>query len=178
MRLGCRDASVFEHLVVRHSVALHGYLERRAPGAADDLLSEVWLTAFARRADYDPALGVPRAWFFGIARMQLLAHYRRQRLAEPTAEAGVDVDGGWEAVDARLDAARVAPQLRAALGALPAIDRELLLLNAWEELTPTEAATALGIPAGTARSRLHRARVRMKAHLEVAAVSPTGASNA
>jgi RNA polymerase sigma-70 factor (ECF subfamily) len=69
------------------------------------------------------------------------------------------------AVDARLDAAALAPQLRQALKDLPDVERELLLLVAWENLTPTEAAQALGIPAGTARSRLHRARQRMDGRL-------------
>lgn len=38
----------------------------------------------------------------------------------------------------------------------------MLILTAWEQLTPTEAAQAVGIAAGTARSRLHRARARMR----------------
>ncbi|MCG7526648.1 RNA polymerase sigma factor, partial [Streptomyces sp. OfavH-34-F] len=68
----------------------------------------------------------------------------------------------WQAVDQRLDAAAVAPELRRELAELPSIERELLLLVAWEQLTPAEAAAAVGIPAGTARSRLHRARARLR----------------
>ena len=56
--------------------------------------------------------------------------------------------------------------LRAALADLPEGDREMLLLIAWEQLTPTEAAAVVGIGAGTARTRLHRARARMRAALE------------
>jgi RNA polymerase sigma-70 factor (ECF subfamily) len=72
----------------------------------------------------------------------------------------VEVDP-WQAVDQRLDAAALAPELRRALADLPAEERELLLLVSWEGLTPTEAAAVVGIPAGTARSRLHRARGRL-----------------
>lgn len=68
-------------------------------------------------------------------------------------------------MDQRLDAAALAPELRRALADLPAEERELLLLVSWEELTPTEAAAVVGIPAGTARSRLHRARGRLRARL-------------
>ncbi|MFF6971859.1 MULTISPECIES: RNA polymerase sigma factor [Streptomyces] len=57
------------------------------------------------------------------------------------------------------------PKLRRALAGLPAEERELLLLVSWEELTPTEAAAVVGIPAGTARSRLHRARGRLRERL-------------
>lgn len=47
----------FEELVVIHGTRLHAYLARRAPAAADDLLSEVWLAAFEGRHAYDPARG-------------------------------------------------------------------------------------------------------------------------
>ena len=72
----------------------------------------------------------------------------------------------WDEVDARLDSAALAGPLRAALGGLPEVDREMLLLIAWEQLTPTEAAAVVGIPAATARTRLHRARSRMRTALE------------
>ena len=71
----------------------------------------------------------------------------------------------WAAVDARLDAAAVRPALQEALASLPPVERELLLLVGWEQLTPSEAAEVVGIPAGTARSRLHRARERMRERL-------------
>ena len=62
----------------------------------------------------------------------------------------------------RLDSGARARPLKAALSALRPYDREVLLLVAWEGLTPAEAAVALGIPHGTARSRLHRARVTLR----------------
>jgi RNA polymerase sigma-70 factor (ECF subfamily) len=64
----------------------------------------------------------------------------------------------WPDIDGRLVASAHLGDLKTALRALPPDDREVLLLVAWEELTPSEAAAVLGIPAGTARSRLHRAR--------------------
>jgi RNA polymerase sigma-70 factor (ECF subfamily) len=66
----------------------------------------------------------------------------------------------WDAVDARLDAEAKREQLRSALNVLSHHDRELLLLVAWEGLTPAEAAEVLGIGKVAARSRLHRARRR------------------
>ncbi|WP_344233421.1 sigma-70 family RNA polymerase sigma factor [Kribbella hippodromi] len=68
-------------------------------------------------------------------------------------------------VDQRLDAVAAGPLLKAALATLPEIDREVLLLVAWEQLTPGEIADALGIPATTARTRLHRARRHMHERL-------------
>ncbi|MEU6995138.1 sigma-70 family RNA polymerase sigma factor [Streptomyces sp. NPDC046465] len=157
-----RDASAFEPLVRRHSAALHGYFARRAPQAADDLLSEAWLQAYTARRGFDAGRGLARAWLFGVARNVLSAHWRRTDRQRP-GPPGEGRDDPWEAVDARLDAASVAPRLRALLAELPPEERELLLLVAWEQLTPGEAAAVVGIPAGTARSRLHRARRRLRA---------------
>lgn len=154
----------FEELVGLYGGRLHAYLARRSPEHADDLLSEVWLAAFEGRHRYDPALGGVVGWLFGIARNVLLAHQRgdRRRASKAVAELDNHVDE-WAAVDARLDAAGTADAMPVALAALPSEEREVLLLVAWEQLAPIEAATVLGIPPGTARSRLHRARARISA---------------
>jgi RNA polymerase sigma factor (sigma-70 family) len=154
--------------VEQHGADIHAYLSRRTvDGVADDLLGDVWLAAYGGRSGFDPDLGSARAWLFGVARHVLHGYYRKHRLRTAVARAvGIDrpVDE-TSAIDARLDAAALAPQLRQGLKELPAAERELLLLVAWESLTPTEAAQVLGIPAGTARSRLHRARQRMDERL-------------
>ncbi|WP_328929221.1 RNA polymerase sigma factor [Streptomyces sp. NBC_00190] len=162
-----REPEAFEALVVRQSASLHGYLARRAPDAADDLLAEVWLQAFAGRGGFDAGRGTARAWLFGVARNVLSGHWRRLAQDRPEAHRHEpDSSDPWHAVDRRLDAAALAPQLRETLAGLPAVERDLLLLVAWEQLTPTEAADVVGIPAGTARSRLHRARGRLTAALD------------
>jgi RNA polymerase sigma factor (sigma-70 family) len=165
-----KDPEVFVLLVDRHSAALHAYLARRLEDCADDLLSEVWLVAFSRRCEFDPARGDVRPWLFGIARKLLLAHWRQQRTRlDLVARLGgyrEAEESGWDAVDARLDAAALRPDLLQAVKDLPESERELLLLTACDGLTPTEAAEMLGIPAGTARSRLHRARSRVLADLD------------
>ncbi|WP_051864905.1 RNA polymerase sigma factor [Streptomyces griseus] len=173
-----RDPAAFETLVTRHSVALHGYLTRRAPTAADDLLSEVWLQAYASRRTFDQARGTVRTWLFGVARNVLATHWRRtarersRTEPEPPGRGPAENDP-WHAVDQRLDAAALAPLVRRTLAELPHVERELLLLVAWEQLTPTEAAAVLGIPPGTARSRLHRARGRLREALDTARPSPS-----
>jgi RNA polymerase sigma-70 factor (ECF subfamily) len=157
------EAAAFAPLVEVHSTALHGYFVRRAPHAADDLLAETWLQAFTARRSFDPTLGTARGWLFGVARNVLLLHLRRADRSTPVP--APEVADPWQAVDQRLDASALAPQLRRALADLPPEERELMLLIAWEQLTPSEAATVVGIPAGTARSRLHRARGRLRERL-------------
>lgn len=73
----------------------------------------------------------------------------------------------WDDIVDRLDAAASGEALISAVRRLPA-EREVLLLVAWEQLTPSEAAAVLGVPAGTARSRLHRARATLRRVLAAA----------
>ncbi|KUN51305.1 RNA polymerase subunit sigma [Streptomyces canus] len=169
-RSAAGDTAAFTPLVEAYSPALHGYFARRMPGAADDLLAEAWLQAFAARRTFDPSRGSARGWLFGVARNVLAQHLRRAGRQE--AVPGAEITDPWQAVDQRLDAAALAPALRRALAELPVEEREMLLLVSWEQLTPAEAAAAVGIPAGTARSRLHRARGRLRDRL--AATRPAG----
>jgi RNA polymerase sigma-70 factor (ECF subfamily) len=65
-------------------------------------------------------------------------------------------------VEARVTAAGTARPLAAALARLPAAHRNALLLVAWGDLTYEQAATSLGVPVGTVRSRISRARARLR----------------
>lgn len=162
-----REPEAFELLVGSMSGALHAYLARRAPAAADDLLADVWLQAFSSRKSFDPDRGTARSWLFGVARNILAAHWRRVEREQRLPSVEERSSDPWHAVDQRLDAAAVGPLLRQTMADLPQVERELLLLVAWEQLSPTEAAAVVGIPPGTARSRLHRARARLQAVMNV-----------
>lgn len=146
-------------LFERHATAVHRFLAWRVGiGAADDLLSEVFLGALGARERVLPhPSGSALPWLYGIARNVARSHVRRRPPAVgwPPGEA---VD--WAAVDARVDAIGRSPQLRAALRDLTDSEREVLLMVAWDGLTPSEAADVLGITAESARTRLSRARRR------------------
>ena len=160
----------FVEVVRRHEVPVHGFLARRAGRqAADDLLGEVWVRAFAARDGYDQGHDDARPWLYGIARNVLRAHWRARRDTDHAA-AREAVDP-WDDVVDRLDSAARARVLVSAVRALPAAERDVLLLVAWEQLTPAEAAVVLGVPQGTVRSRLHRARAALR---PVLAAGPEG----
>jgi RNA polymerase sigma factor (sigma-70 family) len=159
------DAEAFGQLFQRHSTLIYNYCFRRVGdwAAAEDLVSVVFLEAWRRRASVRPELG--RAWLFGIANNVMrnrLRAYRRHRAAldrlglpEP------EPDFAGE-TDARLDDERFAKLLIADLERLPRRAREVLLLCDGVGLSYEEAAFALQTPVGTVRSRLSRARQRMR----------------
>jgi RNA polymerase sigma factor (sigma-70 family) len=156
------DPEVFAALFDRHATAVHRYL-------ADDLLSETFLVAFRRRADYRAEHVEVRPWLIGIATNLVHGSARAERrryraLARAAAEPERHgADPGDSA--ARLDAEALRGPLAAALAGLAARDRDVLLLVAWGQLGYEEVATVLDVPVGTVRSRLHRARRQTRAVL-------------
>ncbi|GGO54598.1 RNA polymerase sigma factor [Streptomyces lasiicapitis] len=164
------EPEVFAALFDRHADAVHRYAARRLGGeVADDLVAETFTTAFQQRHRYDPARGAgadARPWLFGIA-TNLVSRHRRaearrfKAMARVPALADHDEPLADRAAD-RVVARAVGRELAAALAALPARHRDVLLLVAWGDLSYEEAAQALGIPVGTVRSRLHRARSKLR----------------
>jgi RNA polymerase sigma-70 factor (ECF subfamily) len=155
--LSLSDPEQFVTLFDRHGFAVHAYLTRRAGRqSGEDLAADVWLRAFRARHTYATECADARPWLYGIARNTLRAFWR---FHSPDGKAPVEpAHDPWPDVDGRLDASSQLPMLRAALARLSDGEREVLLLVAWEQLTPTEVAVALNLPAGTVRWRLHHAR--------------------
>jgi RNA polymerase sigma-70 factor (ECF subfamily) len=155
-----RFAEVYE----QHFDAVFGYLCRRVGrGEGEDLAAQTFSLALRDHAQYDRSRGSVRAWLFGIAANVLRGHQRsEERRLRMLARTGVDplVDED-EQVDERLDAERTTRALARVLAALSPGDREVLLLSAWAGLSSEEIGQALGIPAGTARSRLNRSRRKL-----------------
>lgn len=170
IRRSLREPECFARVFDRYYAAIHGYVARRlGESLADDLASETFLIAFARRDRYDLARADARPWLFGIVSNLVARHHRaEQRRYRVMARTGVDevVESHADQVVVRLDAMARQSALAAALSGIPAKERDVLLLIAWAELTSEQAGQALGIPAGTARSRLHRARQQLRAALE------------
>jgi len=144
----------FEAIYDAHAAVVKRYALRRAAASeADDIVAEVFLTAW-RRLEELP--GEPRGWLLGVAR----------RVASNTRRG----DDRRAALRERLVAERPAcdqlaapsSQLAEALLSLGAADREALTLIAWDGLTQREAAQVMGIREGAFGVRLHRARKRLQ----------------
>jgi RNA polymerase sigma-70 factor (ECF subfamily) len=162
VRASLADHYLFTVLYDRHAAALYRYANGRVGAdAADDLVSEAFLIAFRRRHRYDTSRLDARPWLFGILTKEI-SHYRRRERAHWRAMARYDpIDVAPDpAEQAMAGAAAFAMRvpLARALADLPARDRDVLLLIEWGGLSYEETAQAIGIPVGTVRSRLNRAR--------------------
>ncbi len=158
-------AAIFD----RHYDVVHAYLQRRVGGdLADELAAETFLIAFDKRARYDVSRPNARPWLFGIATNLLHRHHRHElRQLRAYARSAADpILDAFDGVEARVDASSVRRELVDALTRVPAEELDALLLFAWADFSYTEIAEALEIPIGTVRSRLSRARNRMRTELE------------
>ena len=160
----------FALLYDRYAADIHRYAARRlGDGAADDITADTFLTAFRVRSRYDLTRDNARPWLYGIAG-NLIGRQRRTevRALRALARTGRDpVAVSWGDSWVEETDSRIAAQgpLAGALAALSAGDRNVLLLVAWADLTYQEVAEALDIPVGTVRSRLNRARRKVRSAL-------------
>jgi RNA polymerase sigma-70 factor (ECF subfamily) len=159
------DSDRFRRLFADCERDLLAYALRRVEHAEDaaDVVAETFLVAW-RRMDRVPAGDDGRLWLYGVARRQLAnqrrGELRRSRLADRLrAELPRAIASARGPEDHRVAA------VRAALARLEEEDREILRLTSWEGLAPSEIAAVMGVPGVTVRSRLHRARKRLRSEL-------------
>ncbi len=151
----------FTELYSAHYEEIFRYCVRRTGDAeaSSEVAQEVFVIVWRRRADV-PRHALP--WLYGVARRLLANHWRAQRLRPNGLPLG-DIDFGHD--EDRQDRLAAIADLHASMALLPEIDREIIRLIGWEELTIAEAAVVLGCSRGTAAVRLYRARRRLTALL-------------
>jgi RNA polymerase sigma-70 factor (ECF subfamily) len=159
--------AAFEQLFARYRQPLYGFFRRRlfAEGRAEDLTQETFLAVLRGRSRYEPRAAV-RTYLYAIAMNLLHAEIRRtektQNLSirqDPPAPAEPET-GLW---------------VQQAIAKLIPLDREVLLLREYEQLSYDEIAGLLKLPVNTVRSRLFRARQALKALLQPLETSRTEA---
>ncbi|WP_116951157.1 RNA polymerase sigma factor [Jiangella endophytica] len=180
------DPAAFGELFTRHSTVVYNYCFRLTGSwkTAEDLTSVVFLEAWRKREDVAAQAGfVP--WLLSlagrVARNSTRAVRRHRRLlaklppaviAGGAADAAPVPDPVEADAEARADDERHMKQVLRVFRRLPKQEQEVLALCVWGERTYAEAAVALGIPVGTVRSRLARARAHMERLTEAAATKP------
>lgn len=159
--------AVFAELFDRHARAVNAFATYRiGRHAAEDVLSETFLVAFRRRADFDTDVESAAPWLLGIASRLIRRHRSVEAKHWRSFAASVSQQdhsslGGLDDAMSRVDAEREVRSLKTRIAALAPKDRETLLLYAWQGLTYEEIAVALAVPVGTVRSRLNRVRTRL-----------------
>jgi len=153
-------------------------------GAAEEVVQETFLTLWNRAEMFDPAAGSLSAWLHTIGRNRavdrLRAAGRRPQLVALSSPAAPDesetqaleraVAGGRVMAGAMqppgpeeaADAAHLRDAIRIALGAMPELERMVILLAYQEELSQTEIAERLAWPLGTVKTRTRRALLRLR----------------
>ncbi|TDC19076.1 RNA polymerase sigma factor [Streptomyces sp. 8K308] len=166
-RVRAGDPDAFRDLFRAHAGLVYGYAARATgdPSLAEDVVSLTFLEAWRLRAKLRDEGESPRPWLMGIA-VNVLRNTARAKRRHERAMARLSppepVPDPAEGVVGRLaDAERLAAA-RAALGRLTTTERQVFMLVVWSGLSYAETASALGIRLGTVRSRLSRARTRLR----------------
>lgn len=161
------DPAAFATIFDRHYDIVYRYAAARlGQHDGEEIAAQTFLVALEGIDGYDLSRPNARPWLFGIATNLVRHHHRsagRTLRAHARLRAGLKRpdDDETSAIDLRQDAR---PAL-AAIGALPRGERDVLMLFVWADLSYDEIAAALGVPVGTVRSRLHRARTTLRGHL-------------
>lgn len=174
MRMRSGDEPAFVTLYRRRQAAIYRFALHMSGSvtAAEDITQEVFLALIRDECGFDPERGTLSGYLFGIARKLVLRYLERGR-----SDVALDVEGessAWPELavndDPLVDLTHREgiEALRRAVSALPRRYREVVVLCDLEEVDYADAASILGCPIGTVRSRLHRARALLleKLHQE------------
>jgi RNA polymerase sigma factor (sigma-70 family) len=160
------DTRAGNTLLERHVEALVRFFGTKAEDALDDLVQRTMLSCVLHHRRLRDSASF-RGFLFAIARNELYDHYKRaardRHKFDPSTSAVTDLAPTPSA------ALVVGDERQAMTFALRRIPIELQLaieLHYWEELTTAELADALGVPQGTAKSRLRRAKELLRVQLE------------
>jgi RNA polymerase sigma-70 factor (ECF subfamily) len=166
------DRRAFEALVARHGDALFRYASRTCGSERDgeDAVQDGLLAAWRGAGTFRGEASV-RTWLFQVV-IHACRRHRRRRAGEPERhdrlEAAEALPSDQRGADERVASAQLGAVLEGALAAMAAEAREVLLLRDVEGLAGEEAAAALGIGLAAMKSRLHRARLELKARVDAA----------
>jgi RNA polymerase sigma-70 factor (ECF subfamily) len=167
-RIRERDERAVEELYARYSGPLYAlaYQVTRSERFAQDVVQEVFVAVWRDASRFDPTRGALGPWLFSLARHKAIDVVRREANVRRRT---VDVDLAFE--EAPDDVEREAwhgvrrDRVRAAVAELPDIQREALELAFFAGLTHVEVADRLGIPLGTAKTRIRTALLRLRDRL-------------
>ena len=154
---GVTDAE-FQAVFDEHKDAVHRFAWRMSssPAAAEDITQDVFLALLRHPGRFDPGRGSLRAFLLGVARNLALKRWRGEHRFEPLG------DDTFVAEPLDVERGEIGEIVGRAVGALPPLQREVVILKEYEDLSLEEIAHAVGAEVGTVKSRLHRARENLR----------------
>ncbi|MET7669611.1 RNA polymerase sigma factor [Micromonospora luteifusca] len=167
-RVRAGDPGAFAELFDQYARSVYNHAFRLTAdwATAEDVMAATYLQAWRSRERVGEEGGSLRPWLLGIAtneaRNHIRSNRRYRRVAAALLASDVTLPDHADEVAGRLDDSR---RIAAAIDALTRLrrpEREVLTLCLWEGLDYEAAAQALGVPVGTVRSRLSRARARLR----------------
>jgi RNA polymerase sigma-70 factor, ECF subfamily len=168
------DAAAFDALYARHRGGVYRYLLRqcRHRGIADELFQDVWMNLIRARATYIPSAKFA-TWLYRLAHNRLIDHYRANGQItlvssddEAHQEAVAALAGAQgDEPQARAERRELGERLRSAVAALPAPQRDAVLLQQEGGLSLAEIADLTGVGTETVKSRLRYAFAKLREHL-------------
>ncbi len=160
------DNQAGTQLFRRHLAAIHRFFSTKAePDAVDELVQDTFLACLRKRDNFRGDSSF-RTFLFGIARLELFAHWRGKRTREvPVDFDEISVAALTTSVGTKLDRREGHARMLDALRQLPVEQQLLLELAYWEKLDGTELAVIFAVEPATIRSRLFRAREALRATL-------------
>ncbi|MER5933540.1 RNA polymerase sigma factor [Streptomyces sp. NPDC002054] len=167
-RVRAGDPDAFAELFDSYARTVYNHAFRLTGdwSVAEDVMSAAFMEAWRLRDRVEPEGGSLRPWLLGVATNLARNHCRGNRrykaAAAAAASATTPVPDHADEVAGRLDDRRRITVTLTMLGSLRPAEREVLLLCLWEGLEYADAAQVLGIPIGTVRSRLSRARTKLR----------------
>lgn len=154
-RLAEGEEAALAELLRRYQTPLSHFIYRQTGGRdVEDLFQETWIRVARSAGRFDPAKRFS-TWLFQIA-VNLCRDWHRRRPPEPSTTSAPAPVTGTAHVEARIDAARL-------LATLPELQREVVVLRYYQDLSEEEVARIVGCPKGTVKSRLHNALAQLAA---------------
>jgi len=166
------SAESFNELFLRYKQPIYGFFRRRTadPSHAEELTQEAFLVLLRAAGRYEPR-ALFRTYLYAIAFKILRAHRRKAAFRATFFGRSSSIPD-----PAKQDATESGLWVRRAVEKLEIIDREVLLLREFEQLSYAEIADLLQLPINTVRSRLFRARTALRNLLEPSATSSPNAA--
>ncbi|NUW41810.1 RNA polymerase sigma factor [Nonomuraea rhodomycinica] len=161
------DTEAFGVIFDRHARAVYNHCFRRTAdwSEAEDITSVVFLEAWRRHGELSPERDSALPWLLGVANNVLRNRYRAKRSHRDALDRMPALSAEPDPADdiaGRIDDEHQMRRVLVAVNRLPLADQEILSLCVWAGLSYDDAAIALGLSVGTVRSRLSRARVRLR----------------